>query len=507
MTVYVLRLLLAIIIIYWCGNVLLRMIDNRKLYTGWLERASVAFPMGIFVVALIQLYMLYVRIPLGMATTLSFLSPFIVVQIYYYLKSLGLGNRQGKVILAKRVERHIIPGNVRMGLSFAEWLIICYLTVLCLIICFSCIAMPTYAWDERGTWLLYSKVFFYQKTIFTTDFLDPYRFMLHHNYPLLVSLAVNFFYTMLGKADDYLGKILFGLFYIDFVIFFYIIQKKFLSIPRLGALIFAAVFMSVPCYFKIFNGSVISAYADFPLSCFYLLTVAHLIAYSIKPQRTLLFISAIFASACIFTKKEGAVLYLFSLSILVGEGLFRRYFGKRAFWQNFLVYVVLPSLLLIPWFLIRRGLPSLDDQNPLLYGLTLQNAIARVGNFSIVFKHTLSAMFLDCATWGIIWAVIIFSVILYLMLGWHSYGNPRIIWYLLIIPLAYYIFVSFMYVFCAPYANFPLVAIPIEYEFKQYPPYIYNGGASFARLRMHVLPLLFLFVSLQISSLFHKQNE
>lgn len=493
----VFNLIIAITIIYCCGSVLLRLFDNYEIYTSRLERIAISFTLGLFAIVLIQLYMLFAKIPLKKGTILLFVLPIIGVKAYYYLRALFVFKKIKGMALKEPIWR-MLP-----RLSLPEYFIIFYISILSLIVLFVCVAMPPYTWDARGVWLFYPKIFFYQKTIFTADFLDPYRYLRHHSYPLLIALGINFIYEMLGKVNDYTVKILFGLLYVCFIFILYEIQKKYLWLSRTHSLIFTAVFASLPAYFRIINGSVPSAYADFPLSFFYLLTIIHVIRYIIEPKTKILFIASIFASMCIFTKNEGIVLWFLSFIILLGEGLYAQLLRNKVFLKDLALYVFFPLFLLLPWFLIRSALPKIDDNIP-LYSFTVRNIISRAVNIPIVIKYTFLSMVLDYYTWGVIWAIILLSIILYFTSRNYFFDNPRIFNYLLLIPIAHYLFVLIpIHAFYLPYAtaNFSL---PIESEFK-YTASTFDGGGSFVRLCMHTMPLLFLFVSLQINNVFKRK--
>lgn len=486
---YIIWFLFAIFLIFLTGNAVLKVIDAGQLYKGWLERAVISYPLGILSVSIMQLYALYAKTPLNKNSILLLTAPFFIIHIYYFFRS-------GYFLTLRIPSPYKVkpfftkPMILSEKLNMSEWALLAYMFSLCIIVLFACILMPQYSWDARGVWAYCAKILFYKQTIFTEDFLDPYRFTFHHNYPLLIPLAQNLFFNILGKADDYLSKVIFALFYIDFLFLLYIAQRRLFSLTRMHSLVFTTISISIPFSITQMNGSVPSGCADFPLACFYTLTVIYLFSYMQKRNIRYIILAALFATCCLFTKNEGIPLFLISIFILLADGILGKYLLNKTNIRAFLIYVLLPILILLPWFLIRSKLPTVNDNNPLSY-LNISNLMRSSGYLWPVIKYTLREMFMRYNYWGLTWIMVIIALMLNFKKPTNVY-NPRLEIYLLITPIIYYFFVlTPIYV-----AYIPNVS-PLDSEFTGM-----FGGKSFERLRLHVLPLLLLFLSLRVERLF-----
>jgi len=468
---YYLWFIISILLFFITGNAVLKLIDHKYRYHNTIERVVISYFLGVGIVALIQLYAMCCRIPLTKTNILLLLLPFFIVQAYFCV------TKKNIVFKSKSISHRI--GQI--GLHGKEAVLTVYLVLLCLIMLFACLSFPIYSYDARAVWSFKAKIIFYQHSVFNDDFLDQYRFHPNTAYPLLMPLCQSFIYNILGSVDEYLVKILFALFYISLVLFIYHTQRDFFSLGRLHSLIFTAVSVSVPFLFVIFSGSVPSAYIDFPFACFYTFTVVYLLKYLREHNLVHIIIAALSAAFCIFIKNEGGVLFLISLAIFIGE-------KKVA--KGFIIYLLLPIALTLPWFWLRAKFPVIYDSNPLHF-LTFTNVMQGFPRFGLVMKLTLREMFLNLRSWGLLWVIIFFSVALSFKKDCYSHINRRE-YYLCVIPFFYYfIVVTFIYMFFAP------LKVPTEIEFS---------GTSFERLRSHTLFLLMLFISLQISAFFRKKE-
>ena len=490
---YTIWFLFSIFIIFLIGSVILRFIDSGKLYNSKIERFVISYGLGILAISIMQLYAMFIRLPLNKINILLFLSPFIFVKLYYSFKS-GIAKKIRARNNFKIKDFFVERKKLFKKISVAEWLFIIFMILLCFIMSFVCLLMPMYTYDSRATWGLKAKIFFHKQTIFTDDFLDPYRYHYNTPYPILIPLVENFFYNMLGSVDDYLVKIIFVLFYIVLLFFLYITQKKYFFTTRLHSLIFTSVFVSLPLLFVILNGSVPSAYVDFPLTCFFTLTMVYLFNYMQSHNIKHIIIASLFSCCCLFSKNEGLPLFLISIVIFIIDGFIGKYLINKKNIEALLIYISLPILILLPWFMIRSKLPTLNYNNPLPF-LTLENFIVGFSRLGVIMKLTLWSMFLNFRSWGIMWVIIIIATVLNYRKDKRAY-NSRVELYLLIIPIIYYFsIITPIYMFYTSNVH------PIEIEFGSFA----EGGASFERLSLHVLPLLILFVSLRINKLFNQQ--
>lgn len=489
--IHIVWFLFFIFIIFFIGSIVLRIISNRSLDIGKMERITVSFGLGILTVSLIQLYATFIRAPLNRMNILLLISPFFIIQSYYLSKTdIDIFSRIIKSIRMFKIRDFFLKvRTISLKINILELLSIIYLVLLCFIILFTCLATPMYTWDSRATWGFKAKVLFNKQTIFTDDFFDPYRFHPNTPYPILIPLAENFFYNMLGYLDDYLVKVIFALFYITLVIFIYIAQRKYFLIPKQQSLVFSCIFASIPSLFVIYSGSVPSAYSDFPLAFFYTLNIIYLLSYMKNRNVRTIIIASLFSCSCIFTKNEGLPLFIISIIILITDGIRNKYLLRKGNIQALLVYIFLPILLLAPWFIIKSKLPRINYNNPLPF-LNITNFFNGLFQLKLIIMLAIREMCKNYNSWGIIWIIIAITMGL-------KYGqdekiyNPRVERYLLIIPLAYYFLVitPIYMMYCPIYGPGT-----IELEFS---------GTSFERLCLHTFPLLLLFVFWKINQFLH----
>lgn len=475
----------SIFIIFFVGNVVLRIIGNQNL--NRMERIVVSFGLGLLALSLIQLYATFIKIPLNRMNIFLLISPFFILQSYYLSKEDIDFSRIIKLVSLPKISNFLLKVRaITIKTNILESLSIIYLILLCFIMLSVCLITPMYTWDSRATWGFKAKALFNNHTIFADDFFDGYRFHPNTPYPLLIPFAENFFYNLVGGVDDYAVKIIFALFYITLVIFIYVTQRKYLLISRQQSLIFTCLFASLPFLFVIYSGSVPSAYADFPLAFFYTLSIVYLLNYMNNRNIKTIILAALFSCCCIFTKNEGIPLFIISIIVLLIDGITNRYLLERKNILALLFYIILPILLLAPWFIIKRGLPTIHDNNPLPY-LTISNLTNSLWRLKIIMKLALREMFTNYLSWGIVWIIIAIASLL------SRKDKSKVKIYLLVIPLIYYFFIiTPLYMFYTPTQN------PIEIEFR---------GTSFERFCLHTFPLLMLFVFYKINQLFICQKN
>ncbi|NQU99446.1 MAG: glycosyltransferase family 39 protein [Parcubacteria group bacterium] len=471
----------------------MRIIDSGKLYNSKIERLVISCGLGFLVISVIQLYAISIKLPLNKINILLLVSPFIFVKLYYSFRSgIAKSIRTHNIFKIKDffAERRRIFKEMRV----VEKLLVVFMILLCLIMLLVCLLMPMYTYDSRATWGFKAKILFNEQTIFTDDFLDPYRFHPNISYPILIPLVENFFYNMLGRVDDYSVKVIFALFYISLLFFLYITQRKYFSTSRMHSLIFTSIFASLPFLFVIYNGSVPSAYVDFPLACFFTLAMVYLFNYMKSRNMKHIIIASLFFCCCLFSKNEGIALFLISILVLIMDAFVGKYIRDKKSIRAFLIYLFLPLIILLPWFMIKSKLPTLDNNNPLSY-FVLDNLSIGFSRLGLIIKLTLGDMFLNFRSWGIIWIIVVIAMTLNYRQDKKIY-SPRIEMYLLIIPIIYYFLI--------------LTPIYMFYIAELYPPLenaIGFDGANAERLRLHAFPLLLLFISLRVNRLFNQQID
>lgn len=479
---YYMWFLFSIVFVFLIGNSLLKIIDRNKLYDTRMEKLVISYALGIGAIAIIQFYMMFIRIPVNKTTILLIFSPFLIIQLYYLVKQIYKGT------LNFPVSKGFYTRERLTSLNTLEIFLIMYMVLLCLIILFVCLFFPMYTYDSRATWAFKAKILFHRQTIFTDEFFDLYRFHPNVHYPLLLPLSESFFFNMLMKADDYLVKVIFALFYICFIFWLYITQRKYFSTSRLHALVFTSVIVSIPFLFVIYGGSVPSAHADFVLTFFYTLNIILLFRYFYDHKIENLIMASLFALCAIFTKSEGIALFLISIIVFIIDAFWGGYFRKSTV-RHLLLYVLLPLVILLPWFIISSKLPtSLNDANPLPY-MTISNMANTLPYIGQVIRLTLKEIFTNLSSWSVIWVLVLVALGIKPKDIKYDNSSPRMETYLLFIPLVHYLFILMpLYILYIPRV------LHLQTSF---------GGSTFERFWGQTLPLLFLFTSLKIQRFFH----
>ncbi len=143
-----------------------------------------------------------------------------------------------------------------------QWLIV-GLTVAALA---QTLLTPHHFWDERSIFAIKGLVLAADGSIRSPDLLDPDFVQYHPRYPLLIPLAEQHVYALLGGVDDRLSKIVFPLLYLGLVLTMAgVISRHF----RTGAAwLFALLLATVPVLMP-YELGFLSGQADAPIACFH----------------------------------------------------------------------------------------------------------------------------------------------------------------------------------------------------------------------------------------------
>ncbi len=482
---YMLSFFCALFIIFVVGNALLKIIDRSRCYAGILERLMLSAGLGIGGIAVVQVYALFAHLELTRDTIFMLASPFIIFQLYRLFSLFEKTGFPG----SRRIRDHFLrPGSIKIEMSISELLLIALIVFLCMVMIAACLLMPKYSFDSRACWGLTSKILFYRHTVFTADFRD--QCLVHPSplYPPLIPLVENFMFIMLGNLDEYLVKIIYALWYTALVVVLYVTQRRYFSLPRLHALIGTAAGACVPSLFVIYSGSVPSAYADFPFGCFYTTAVIYLFNYIRLRRRADIIIAAIFMFFCLLTKNEGMPLFFLASAVFLFDAIRYKYFGDKGTKRALFIFIAAPLIAFIPWLVVKSSITTPLGYNEVL-GRTFSHFSSQLFIVPRIFLLTMREMFLNFKSCGTIWYIIIIAAIISFSRGCLKKVDRRIMIYLLILPFIYYIFIITP-VYMTLWIGYD---VPIDTEFE---------GASFERLRFHVLPLLVLFASIGISRFF-----
>ncbi|MCG8429832.1 MAG: hypothetical protein MJA29_01475 [Candidatus Omnitrophica bacterium] len=406
--IYLIRYLWAIFTVFSVGYTVLRVIDRQGYHRGVLLRAALAWGAGIGVVALLQLYALALDIPLTLPVVTLLSAPFVVSHCLSILRRL----RPGVPFARQSAGGGVMDKESRLLRNLLGGVIV----LLCVLMVVTCLIMPFYSWDGRAIWGFKASVLFEQKGVFNDDFLDPHRFHPHQAYPLLVPLSLHFFYSFLGRVDEYLVKIIFAGMYISLLLVMYGALRRHFAVSRTRSLAGVALFACIPALFTVYCGSVPSVYADFPLGFLYAVSVIYMTAFLKTRRREDLFLGALFTVFTLFTKNEGIVLCLLLVLVVVVDLFLARKRIPPEVADALIAAGGGVVMLIMPWFFIRARLPLFDANNPLAV-LGAERIAAGLHLFPLVVKLTMREMFLNLRTWGLSWYLASFAAGYFLVSG------------------------------------------------------------------------------------------
>jgi len=322
-------------------------------------------------------------------------------------------------------------------------LIYCYLRIM---------SSPINTNDALSYWSFYSKVFFYEKTIYSDALINEDRVLRAKNYPLFVSLTETYLCYFFNDYDDKRIKFIFFLYYFSFLGLYYYRLKSYVNDKI--AFLFSFILFSLPPLIREETGGISSAMADVPLAFFSIISLMYLYEFFISKKNSFLFLSIFFISAAIFIKNEGVAIYfVMTLSLLIFG------WGKKGFLIKCKSFFLFPFLINIPWFYFKYFV------------------VVPIRTYKGLELHSLSDLFLilvniiknwsNLINWGLIW--IIFFLLFFLRKAMKEYDKFVLL------------FIIFHFIFY-------LIALMII-------PWDYVSALPLDRLSIHLLPeVLFLFV-------------
>jgi hypothetical protein len=366
-------------------------------YDHLLLRLSIAYGFGSGIFILITFYLAYLGVSLTfnslILTTLAFL-----------------------ILAAVWVWRN--PGSYRISLSrssfnLGPWETFCILLValsLTLIISRALI-LPMHLSDDRAQWGVTAKILFHNQSLYAEELFDPLRLTFHVSYPFFVPLLQCSFYHMLGTMDDALVKFPFPFFFAALLAFFYGILRRFTSFRQ--ALTFTSILATLPSFVGDVSGNPSSGYAEAPFVFFYTVSVVCLFLWMKEGCLQDLLLASLAISFTLFTKREGAVLWAILIGTVALYLLFSVRKSKIKKLASFSLFVLIPMVLLLPWFSYHRlfPIPPWESDLDLFYFLSGPSAIhferlgPLLGSFAEVF-------FLP-RDWSVLWIVLALTIFLF----------------------------------------------------------------------------------------------
>ena len=296
---------------------------------------------------------------------------------------------------------------------------------------------PQKFWDERAFYGLKAIVLFEDRTIHGSDLANPDFVQGHPRYPLLIPLAEQHLYALLGRVDDRWSKVVFPMLFLGMVFTLAGVLMRHRSTGQawLGAVLLATTPVLLPDDYGFLSGQ-----ADAPIAClegvalFYLwdsLGSLKRSSNAASTWRTSLILAAVFTGLAGFTKDEGlshGMIHSIGFLIALAVGDVTERIARRKqpplnddaqspdVWRvglfAALILSIIPALLLAPWFVHRRQLPLTGEMNYFgrLSATALWNGLSTLG-WSI--PHLAWRMFGEATIWGLQWWFVVLTLVMF----------------------------------------------------------------------------------------------
>ena len=255
---------------------------------------------------------------------------------------------------------------------------------------FQTLLTPQRLWDERAIFALKARVLFEDRSLQSPALLHPDFVQYHPRYPLLLPLAEEHIYALLGHVDDRLSKVVFPFLYLGLVLTTagVLLRNLAAGAAWLGALMMATVPVMVPYEYGFLCGQ-----ADAPVACFHGVTVLYLWDVLGRARRNESVLgSSLVAGTCagltLFTKDEG-IAYLMIDSVALGLltlGSLTSLPKLGSYLRLAVVYGLAAGSIIVPWFWHRRSLPLTTEMN--YFGrMTPQLLLSRLDTLAWTVPH------------------------------------------------------------------------------------------------------------------------
>ena len=358
----------------------------------------------------------------------------------------------------------------RTGAKFAmpwphgtiEWLLAGFVVIEIATIFFvSC--KHTLGWDGLLNWEIKARYAFLNGGVIPAAYYsDTGRAFSHPEYPLGIPFTELWLYLWIGEPHQFWGKTIFPVFYAAGAVLLALLAAR-LSGRRWIGLLIAALLPFIP-FLTEGPGGVIVAYADFPLSVFYLTALGYLLCSvgRSEPHSFLIYSSCL--ALLPWVKREGVILWI----ILVLLGLVA---GWRQRKLRVFILALGPGLILLgSWRLYLRLMhvvPPSDFALPILQAL--HNNVDRVAPI----VRVLLAEIIETSNWSIFWLLTGLALV-YLM----------------------FLFRDTRSLLLASAILLPIIIYSSTYLFSTWPSYTAHMTSSVPRLLLHVVPAAWLAIGL-----------
>lgn len=266
---------------------------------------------------------------------------------------------------------------------------------------------PQRFWDERAIFGLKGTVLFEDRTVNSADLADPDFVQYHPRYPLLLPLAEQHVYALLGETNDRWSKAIPPLLGLGLVLSFAgVLSRRFGQGP---GWLTALLLITLPVL-ATFELGLLSAQADAPVAalhgasvlyCWDWLSSRHRSSGPSRPLASLV-AAGVLAGLAGFTKDEGLA---FLMVDAVALSLILLATGSSPLPQRavaFAAYGIPAMVLLVPWLWHRRSLPETTEM-AYLHRLTPAMLAAGWPAAWWSLRHLGSRMFLEAFEWGLQW--------------------------------------------------------------------------------------------------------
>jgi hypothetical protein len=248
--------------------------------------------------------------------------------------------------------------------------------------------------DGLGIWLTKAKMITLDKTIYSENFFNPHRIHDHPRYPLFLPILESAYFILAG-IDEAAVKIIFIYVWILILGLLYeATNRKSLT----ASLISLIIFMLIPAYYTMLDGSLDTGYADVPLSLFYLAAFIFLNNYLVSQDKKTLIGMGLCLAFSMFTKNEG---FAFALSVVI---IF--VFIKKAE-KDILILILATILPILPWLITMLHLPHLYAEHYLSYVPEFYKYLHRIPT---ILKVALLEI-INLKHWTLFWPLILFIFI------------------------------------------------------------------------------------------------
>jgi hypothetical protein len=332
------------------------------------------------------------------------------------------GSVWGGVVLlrGRRSPDQLSAGNVDPpGAAFVRLCgtLIVILFVLALI---QTLLTPQRFWDERATFAIKAAVLDLDSTVDSPDLRNPDFVQYHPQYPLLIPLAEQHVYALLGEINDRWSKIVFPLLYLGLVLTFAGVVQRHTSSAR--AWLFALLLATVPVLMP-WEYGFLCAQGDAPVACFHGVSLLYLWDALRNrepggPKYRSLLIAGVTAASAAFVKDEGlafvmvdTLALLIMLCLMTGRtdsGPVRRSFPQSA--TVVTTFCGVAVLCLAPWLWHRGSLPTTTEMN--YFGrATPQRVLEQLDTLKWSLPHVFHRMLLECRQWGLQWWLLLAGLV------------------------------------------------------------------------------------------------